>query len=88
MCLSTKLVLELSLPPQQYTYRPVSGSRGPKPSEKPEATLSLYTQMDTSKRGGGEEEDNWDTDTEMCDDLAWCLDYIELSNKWYLYNCI
>ena len=44
--------------------------------------------MDTSKRGGGEEEDNWDTDTKMCDDLAWCLDYIELSNKWYLYNCI
>ncbi len=40
------------------------------------------------KMGGGEEEDNWDTDTEMCDDLAWCLDYIELSNKWYLYNCI
>ena len=36
----------------------------------------------------GEEEDNWDTDTEMCDDPAWCLDYIELSNKWYLYNCI
>ena len=43
--------------------------------------------MDTSK-WGGEEEDNWDTDTKMCDDLTWCLDYIELSNKWYLYNCI
>ena len=46
----------------------------------------IYT--DGHFKMGGEEEDNWDTDTEMCDDLAWCLDYIELSNKWYLYNCI
>ena len=46
----------------------------------------IYT--DGHFKMGGEEEDNWDTDTKMCDDLAWCLDYIELSNKWYLYNCI
>ena len=37
--------------------------------------------MDTSKRGGGEEEDNWDTDTKMCDDLAWCLDTLGQSSS-------
>ena len=36
--------------------------------------------MDTSK-WGGEEEDNWDTDTKMCDDLTWCLDTLGQSSS-------
>ena len=36
------------------------------------------TQIDTSPEGGG---GHRDTDTEMCDDLAWCLDTLGQSSS-------
>ena len=37
-------------------------------------------QIDTSPEGGGGR-GHWDTDTEMCDDLAWCLDTLGQSSS-------